>query len=173
MLVRDGRILLGRRSPRKRICAGLWDVIGGHVEAQDTYEDALRRELREEIGVRPTSFRVLGQHQLPGGRAWATNEVLYNLSRERGIPTMAYSTIEQGRLRSAGALEEVAKKRGARLPDRPRLGDAPSRRDCDPEGFRHRARSRKPQSRRHRARRVSLRCSRPLTRRPSARSRWR
>ena len=52
--------------------------------------------------------------ELPGGRAWATNEVLYNLSRERGIPTMAYSTIEQGRLRSPGALEEVAKKRGAR-----------------------------------------------------------
>src|SRR5215207_4830827 len=51
---------------------------------------------------------------VPGARAWATNEVLYNLSRERGIPRMAYSTIEQGRLRSAGALEEVAKKRGAR-----------------------------------------------------------
>src|SRR5215207_5188439 len=51
---------------------------------------------------------------VPGGRAWATNEVLYNLSRDRGIPTMAYSTIEQGRLRSAGAVEEVAKKRGAR-----------------------------------------------------------
>jgi 8-oxo-dGTP diphosphatase len=64
VLVRDGRILLGRRSPRKRICPGLWDMIGGHVQAQETYEDALRRELREEIGVSPTSFRVLGQHQL-------------------------------------------------------------------------------------------------------------
>jgi 8-oxo-dGTP pyrophosphatase MutT (NUDIX family) len=64
VLVREGRILLGRRSRRKRICPGLWDVIGGHVEAEETYEDALRRELREEIGVNPTSFRVLGQRPL-------------------------------------------------------------------------------------------------------------
>ena len=63
VLVRDRRILLGRRSPRKRICSGPWDVIGGHVESQETY-DALRRELLEEIGVSPTSFRVLGHRQL-------------------------------------------------------------------------------------------------------------
>ena len=47
VLVREGRILLGRRSPRKQIYPGLWDVIGGHVEAEETYEDALRRELRD------------------------------------------------------------------------------------------------------------------------------
>jgi 8-oxo-dGTP diphosphatase len=64
VLVREERILLGRRSRRKRICPGLWDVIGGHVETEETYEDALRRELREEIGVNPTSFRVLGQRPL-------------------------------------------------------------------------------------------------------------
>ena len=60
-----------------------------------------------------------------GGSACATNQILYNLSRRgpehdlmpwqaaRGIPTMAYSPIEQGRLRATGALAEVAKKHGA------------------------------------------------------------
>jgi diketogulonate reductase-like aldo/keto reductase len=60
-----------------------------------------------------------------GGSACATNQILYNLSRrgpeyglmpwmeERGIPTMAYSPIEQGRLRRSGALDEIAKKHGA------------------------------------------------------------
>jgi diketogulonate reductase-like aldo/keto reductase len=64
-------------------------------------------------------------YAVPGERACATNQVLYNLSRrgpeydlmpwmeERRIPLMAYSPIEQGRLRSAGALQEVAQKRGA------------------------------------------------------------
>jgi diketogulonate reductase-like aldo/keto reductase len=60
-----------------------------------------------------------------GGEACATNQILYNLSRRgpehdlmpwhaaRGIPTMAYSPIEQGRLRTTGALAEVAGKHGA------------------------------------------------------------
>jgi diketogulonate reductase-like aldo/keto reductase len=59
---------------------------------------------------------------VPGGEACATNQIFYNLSRRgpehdlmpwqaaRGIPTMAYSPIEQGRLRAAGALAEVARK---------------------------------------------------------------
>jgi len=62
---------------------------------------------------------------LPGGDQCATNQVLYNLKRrrieydlvplcrERGIPVMAYSPIEQGRLLGAAALKEVAQRHGA------------------------------------------------------------
>jgi diketogulonate reductase-like aldo/keto reductase len=62
---------------------------------------------------------------VPGGAACAMNQILYNLSRrgpeydlmpwmaERGVPVMAYSPIEQGRLRGAAALDEVARKHGA------------------------------------------------------------
>jgi diketogulonate reductase-like aldo/keto reductase len=65
--------------------------------------------------------------EVPGGRACATNQILYNLSRrgpeydllpwmeERGLPTMAYSPIEQGRLRRSGALDEIGRKHGATL----------------------------------------------------------
>jgi ADP-ribose pyrophosphatase YjhB (NUDIX family) len=56
VLVRQGRILLGRRSPEKRLCPGMWDVIGGHVEAWETYEQGLRRELREEVGIQPNGL---------------------------------------------------------------------------------------------------------------------
>jgi 8-oxo-dGTP diphosphatase len=64
VLVREGRILLGRRNLEKRTCPGLWDVIGGHIEAGESYEEGLRRELREEVGISPTSFRVLDRRQL-------------------------------------------------------------------------------------------------------------
>jgi diketogulonate reductase-like aldo/keto reductase len=62
---------------------------------------------------------------LPGGEACATNQVLYNLTRrgiewdllpwcrERAMPIMAYSPIEQGRLLRKKALKEVAARHGA------------------------------------------------------------
>jgi diketogulonate reductase-like aldo/keto reductase len=60
------------------------------------------------------------------------NQVLYNLERrgverrllpwcaERGMPVMAYSPLEQGRLRSRGALERVGRRHGA-TPDQAAL----------------------------------------------------
>ncbi len=62
---------------------------------------------------------------LPGGTAVATDQVLYNLTRrgieydllpwcrERGLPIMAYSPIEQGRLLGHPVLQAVAVRHGA------------------------------------------------------------
>lgn len=47
---RDGRVLLARR-PEGRPMAGLWEFPGGKVHPDETPEEALIRELREEIGV--------------------------------------------------------------------------------------------------------------------------
>lgn len=60
----------------------------------------------------------------PGGDAMATNQVLYNLMRRgieydllpqaqaRGLPLMAYSPIEQGRLTEYPEVEEIADRHG-------------------------------------------------------------
>lgn len=50
-LVRDGRVLLGHRHPQRQWHPNCWDVIGGHVEAGETAEQAVRRECREKLGV--------------------------------------------------------------------------------------------------------------------------
>jgi diketogulonate reductase-like aldo/keto reductase len=62
---------------------------------------------------------------VPGGSAAAANQVLYNLTRrgiewdllpwcrERRVPVMAYSPVEQGRLLAKRALREVAERRQA------------------------------------------------------------
>lgn len=46
----DGRVLLGQR-PEGKPMAGLWEFPGGKVEAGETPEVALIRELEEELGI--------------------------------------------------------------------------------------------------------------------------
>jgi mutator protein MutT len=51
-LIRDnsGRVYVQRRSPTLQLLPGIWDIVGGHVEAGETPEQALGREIAEETG---------------------------------------------------------------------------------------------------------------------------
>ena len=46
----DGRVLLAQR-PEGKPMAGLWEFPGGKVEGDETPEQSLIRELKEELGI--------------------------------------------------------------------------------------------------------------------------
>ncbi len=51
ILIRGGRVLVERRRMDRETYPGAVVIPGGHVEPEESYEDACRRELREELGV--------------------------------------------------------------------------------------------------------------------------
>ena len=46
----DGRVLISKRSSKK-ILGGLWEFPGGKLELNEKPEEALMRELHEELGI--------------------------------------------------------------------------------------------------------------------------
>lgn len=50
LIDRDGRVLIAQRPEGKQM-AGLWEFPGGKVEAGERPEQALVRELKEELGI--------------------------------------------------------------------------------------------------------------------------
>lgn len=50
LVAEDARILVTRRAPGERL-AGKWEFPGGKIEAGESPEHALVREIREELGI--------------------------------------------------------------------------------------------------------------------------
>jgi 8-oxo-dGTP diphosphatase len=61
MIRRSGKFLLAKRSPHKRSGAGYWCAIAGKIEAGETEQEAVVREVWEEVGLRAVAVRKLGE----------------------------------------------------------------------------------------------------------------
>jgi mutator protein MutT len=89
-LVRDGRVLLGYRSSKKRAYPSVWDLPGGVVEAGESELGALARELHEELGVQIATASASHLCRLTAGPAEERVRLSAWLVREwQGTPTNA------------------------------------------------------------------------------------
>ena len=87
LIVESQRVLLGQRSPGRAFWPGVWDLFGGHVEPGEEQHQALVRELQEELGITPTTWKYLETFSLPPDRS--ADEVtvhLYLVTAWSGTP---------------------------------------------------------------------------------------
>ena len=99
----------------------------GSVPLTETIEgmEALKRAGKIRAwGVSNLDLADMDELSAAGGANCATDQILYNVTRrgpeydllpalaERGVPVMAYSPVEQGRLPRGGALQAVADRHG-------------------------------------------------------------
>jgi len=61
ILERDGRVLIGQRKPEQSHPLQ-WEFPGGKVEAGETPEQALARELEEELGIRGATGEEIARY---------------------------------------------------------------------------------------------------------------
>ena len=90
-VLRDGKVLMARRSERMRRGGGQWTGPGGHIEPGETAEQAVRRELREEVGI---DVSITGLNGVYSMRAPAVVFVSYR-GTATGEPIAAEETAEE------------------------------------------------------------------------------
>lgn len=60
---KDDKVFIARRKESKEFSPGLWETIGGRIEKGETIEEALKREVQEELNVGIKSFKFFGNYE--------------------------------------------------------------------------------------------------------------
>lgn len=117
-IIINGRQVLLAKRPDHKHQGGKWEFPGGKVEAHETPEEALSRELREELSIQvhPSTmqlFEVL-QHQYPEKQVllefWLVNEFEGTAEGAEGQPVQWFDIAELSTLTFPEANQPIVEK---------------------------------------------------------------
>ena len=111
LLLRQGIVLLARRSPHRKAYPGLWSFPGGHVEAGETLEQALIREASEEVNVAPVTYSAVARIVDPNTTSEPITYHMYAVREWSGQPSIIndeHTELRWFTLEEAQALQDLA-----------------------------------------------------------------
>ena len=83
IFLKDGKVLLVRQA--KYPFFGSWVMPGGHVEYGETVEKAIKREMKEEVGVAVKIKKLFGVYSDPKrDPRYHTTSIVYLLEKKKG-----------------------------------------------------------------------------------------
>ena len=62
--IHDNKVLIAKRSPNRKLYPSLWECGGGQVEAGESFEEAVIRQIREEFSAIVKPIKVLGTYEI-------------------------------------------------------------------------------------------------------------
>lgn len=91
---RDNRLLIYLRDDKADIpFPNYWDFFGGHLEAGETPEQALVREVKEELGIELVTYEFFRSYQCLQGDVYPNEKYIY---RARIDSTIDELTLREG-----------------------------------------------------------------------------
>lgn len=111
VIERDGRYLLAHRSE-----IDWWNLIGGGLEYEETVEQGLSREVREEVGAEVEIIRLVGVYSKPRKREIVLT-FLCRLAEHSPEPTTSPEATEVGWFAPSALPENFLPKHRERLED--------------------------------------------------------
>jgi isopentenyldiphosphate isomerase len=105
VLNEDDSVFVNQRSALKQMYPGYWSIaFGGHVQAGETYDDAVAREVEEETGLRGHIFPITSFQKRTADER--ENVRVYGVRAEEDLRLFA-EEIEQGRFVTMAELNQM------------------------------------------------------------------